>query len=208
MIIIESKKKKPENILKKYPDAILCDVTSKAKNSLIKLSPFYPHGEIPVPFSDGYTATCVEAVWQGLKVFENSDIDICMFQNDTMKNIKRTVRKYGTPLGHRKGVNGTELLGYLEARKQIYIPTYRWVLENKVYGIIERLRQASETKTIVLLDYDTNSDVENLKKPLSHASLIKAYVEGIYPYEDAKGLETLHEQDAKDSFPQQLSIEW
>lgn len=208
MIIIESKKKKPGNILRKYPDAILCDVTSKAKDSLIKLSPFYPHGGIPVPFSDGYTATCVEAVWQGLKVFENSDIDICMFQNDTMKNIKRTVRKYGTPLGHRKGVNGTELLGYLEARKQIYIPTYRWVLENKVYGIIERLRQASETKTIVLLDYDTNSDVENLKKPLSHASLIKAYVEGIYPYEDAKGLEMLYEQDAKDSSPQQLAIEW
>ena len=33
-----------------------------------------------------------------------------------------------------------------------------------------------------MLDYDTNADVENAKKPLSHASLIKAYVEGIYPY--------------------------
>ena len=208
MILIESKKKKPENILKKYPDAVLCDVTSKAKDSLIKLSPFYPHGGIPVPFSEGYMATCVEAIWQGLKVFENSDIDINMFRNDTMKNIKRTVRKYGTPLGHRKGVNGTELLGYLEARKQIYIPAYRWVLENKVYGIIEKLRLASKTKTIVLLDYDTNSDVENLKKPLSHASLIKAYVEGAYPYEDAKGIETLHEQKIKDNSPQQLSIEW
>lgn len=110
-----------------------------------------------------------------------------------MRNIKRTVRKYGVPLGHRKGVNGTELLGYLEARKQIYIPTYRWVLENKVYGIVERLRLASKTKTIVLLDYDTNCDVENLKKPLSHASLIKAYAEGIYPYEDAKGVEVMQE---------------
>lgn len=208
MIIIESKKKKPENILKIYPDAVLCDVTSKAKDSLIKLSPFYPHGGIPVPFSDGYTATCVEAIWQGLKVFENSDIDINMFRNDTMKNIKRTVRKYGTPLGHRKGVNGTELLGYLEARKQIYIPAYRWVLENKVYGIIEKLRLAFKTKTIILLDYDTNSDVENLKKPLSHASLIKAYVEGIYPYEDVKGIETQHEQKIKDNSPQQLTIEW
>lgn len=208
MIIIESKKKKTENILKKYPDAVLCDVTSKAKDSLIRLSPFYPHGGIPVPFSEGYMATCVEAIWQGLKVFENSDIDINMFRNNTMKNIKRTVRKYGAPLGHRKGVNGTELLGYLEARKQIYISAYRWVLENKVYGIIEKLRLASKTKTIILLDYDTNSDVENLKKPLSHASLIKAYVEGIYPYEDAKGLETQHEQKIKDNSPQQLTIEW
>lgn len=182
MIVIESKRKKAATILKKYPDAILADVTSSAKDGLVKLSPFYPHGGIPVPFSEGYTATCVEAIWQGLKVFESCDVDTSLFSNDTMKGLKRTVRKYGKPLGHRKGVYGKELLGYIEARKQIYIPTYKWVLENKVTHIIERLREASKTKTIVLLDYDTNVDVENAKKPLSHASLIKAYVEGIYPY--------------------------
>lgn len=183
MIIIDSKRKKRENILKKYPDAILADVTSSAKDGLAKLSPFYPHGGIPVPYSEGVTATCVEAIWQGLKVFEHCDVDTSLFTNDTMKGLKRTVRKYGKPLGHRKGVNGKELLGYIEARKQIYIPTYRWVLEHKVAHIIERLRDASNSgKTIVLLDYDTNDDVDNPKRPLSHASLIKAYVEGIYPY--------------------------
>lgn len=183
MIIVESKRKKPATILKKYPDAILADVTSSAKDGLVKLSPFYPHGGIPVPFSEGYNATCVEAIWQGLKVFEGAGVDTSLFQNNTMKGLKRTVRRFGKPLGHRKGVNGTELLGYIEARKQIYIPTYRWVLENKVANIIERLKAASEEgKTIVLLDYDTNADVDNAKKPLSHASLIKAYVEGIYPY--------------------------
>lgn len=186
MIIVESKRKKPETILRQYPDAILADVTSGAKDGLVKLSPFYPHGGIPVPFSEGYTATCVEAIWQGLKVFDSSDVDTSLFYNDTMKGLKRTVRKYGTPLGHRKGVNGTELLGYIEARKLIYIPTYKWVLENKVASIIERLRESSKTKTIILLDYDTNADVDNPKKPLSHASLIKAYVEGIYPYGDGK----------------------
>lgn len=182
MIIIESKRKKPATILKKYPNAILADVTSQADTRLKELSPFYPHYDIPVPFSNGYTATCIEAIWQGLKVFESCDVDVEMFKNDTMKNIKRTVRRFGKPLGHRKGVHGTELLGYIEARKQIYIPTYKWVLENKVTWIIEKLKEASKTKTIVLLDYDTNADVENAKKPLSHASLIKAYVEGIYPY--------------------------
>ena len=183
MIIIESKRKKLQTILKKYPGAIPADVTSAATDGLVKLSPFYPHGGIPVPFSEGFTATCVEAIWQGLKVFESCDVDIQMFKNDTMKNIKRSVRRFGKPLGHRKGVYGTELLGYIEARKQIYIPTYKWVLENKVANIIERLRTANnEGKTIILLDYDTNADVENAKKPLSHASLIKAYVEGTYPY--------------------------
>ena len=185
MIIVESKRKKAATILKMYPDAILADVTSGAKDGLVKLSPFYPHGGIPVPFSEGYTATCVEAIWQGLKVFEGSDVDVSLFQNDTMKGLKRTVRRFGKPLGHRKGVNGKELLGYIEARKQIYLPTYKWVLEHKVADIIDRLRVASDSgKTIVLLDYDTNADVEDAKKPLSHASLIKAYAEGIYPYED------------------------
>lgn len=167
--------------MKEYPQAILADVTSQASDDLVKLSPFYPHGDIPVPFSPGYTATCVEAVWQGLKVFENAGVDTSLFSNDTMKGLKRTVRRYGKPLGHRKGVNGTELLGYIEARRLIYLPTYKWVLQNKVVRIIDRLREASRTKTIILLDYTTNADVDDPSKPLSHASLIKAYVEGNYP---------------------------
>lgn len=194
MIIIDSKRRKRENILKKYPDAVIADVTSQATDSLVKLSPFYPHGGIPVPFSEGYTAMCVEAIWQGLKVFESADVDVNMFANDTMKNIKRTVRRFGKPLGHRKGVNGTELLGYIEARKQIYLPAYQWVLENKVANIIERLKEASKTKTIVLLDYTTNCDIDNPKTPLSHAFLVKAYVEGLYPFGDKKPqTETLQE---------------
>lgn len=186
MIIIESHRKKIENLQKQYPGAIIADVTSQAKDGLVKLSPFYPHGGIPVPFSDGITASCVESIWQGLKVFENSDIDTSLFTNTTMAGLKRTVRKYGKPLGHRKGVCGSELLGYIDARHQIYLPAFKWVLENKVQHIIERLREASRTKTIVLLDYATNCDVDDPSKPLSHAFLIKAYVDGLYPFGDNK----------------------
>ena len=50
MIIIESKRKKPATILKKYPEAILADVTSQADSRLRELSPFFPHYDIPVPF--------------------------------------------------------------------------------------------------------------------------------------------------------------
>ena len=186
MIIIESHRKKKETLRKQYLDAIIADVTSHAKDGLLKLSPFYPHGGIPVPFSNGVTATCVEAIWQGLKVFETCDVDTSLFTNTTMAGLKRTVRKYGRPLGHRKGVNGSELLGYIEARHQIYLPTYKWVLENKVRNIIERLREASEAKTIVLLDYTTNCDINDPSKPLSHAFLVKAYVEGLYPFGEKK----------------------
>ena len=204
MIIIESKRKKQENILKKYPDAVIVDVTSKATDGLVKLSPFYPHGDIPVPFSQGYTATCVEAVWQGLKVFEDEDVDVKLFLNDTMKDIKRTVRKHGRVLGHRKGVHGTEILGYVEAKHQIYIPAYRWMLEHRAMYIIERLRKASETKTIVLLDYNTCCNVDDETKPLSHAYLVKAYAEGLYPFDDIKLPEETEKN--KENSPKQLLL--
>ena len=203
MIIVESKRKIIENILKKHPNAVVADVTSQAKDGLVRLSPFYPHGGIPVPFSEGYTATCVEGIWQGLKVFENEDIDTSMFRNNTMKGIKRTVRKHGRVLGHRKGVLGTEILGYMEMKHQIYIPTYRWMLEHKAMDIIERLRKASETKTIVLLDYNTCCDVDDETKPLSHAYLVKAYAEGLYPFDD---LRLSNGIDNKEDLPTQLSL--
>lgn len=183
MIIIDSIRKKKETLLKKYPNAILANVTSKAKDDLVKLSPFYPHGGIPIPFSKGYEGVCVEGIWQGLKVFEKEGIDKSKFYNSSMQNIKRSVRRLGNILGHQKGVDSEKLLDYLEARKDIYAPAYRWVLENKVSQIIERLREANaQGKTIVLLDYTTNCDIEDPSKPLSHAALVKAYVEGTYPY--------------------------
>src|SRR5690554_671662 len=114
MIYIENKKKKEKTLLAKYPNAKIVDVTSKATTGLVKLSPFYPHGDIPIPFSENRKAKSVEGIWQALKVFESADIDEAMFTNDTMKDIKRTVRKYGKPLGHRKGVNGTDLLNYID----------------------------------------------------------------------------------------------
>lgn len=192
-----------ENLRKKYPHAIIADVTSQAKDGLVRLSPFYPHGDIPVPFSEGCTAACVEGIWQGLKVFEDEDIDLSMFNNNTMKGIKRTTRKHGRVLGHRKGINGTEILGYVEAKHLIYIPTYRWMLEHKVMDIIERLRKASETKTIVLLDYNTCCDVDDTTKPLSHAYLVKAYAEGIYPFEDINLTRKTHDQELS---PKQFSL--
>lgn len=181
MIVVESKKKKMETLKKTYPDAMIVDVTSHADDEFVKFSPFYPHGGIPVPFSPDTFGLSVEGIWQGLKVFERAGTDTHAFYIKDMKNIKRTTRKFGTCLGHSKGVDSAELLGYLDARKQIYLPCYKWVLENKLQDLVKALRIISKTKQVVLLDYDTNEDVTNLRKPLSHASLIKAYIDGCYP---------------------------
>lgn len=181
MIIVENHRKKMETLRKAYPDALILDVTSHATGALRKLSPFYPHTGIPVPFTPGMTAASVEGIWQGLKVFEHADVDVQTMQNTTMKDLKRTVRKYGVPRGHRKGVYGDQLLDYLTARREIYLPAYKWVLENKCQDLVELLRKQSAEKTVVLLDYETNGDVNNPRKPLSHAQLVKMYCEGNYP---------------------------
>ena len=181
MIVIESHKKKIETIQKMYPGAIIHDVTSHAKDQFIRFSPFYPVMDIPVPFSPGWTSTCVEAIWQGLKVFEDAGCDVSLFKNTTMKNIKRTTRRFGQTKGHKKGVFGDEMLDYIAARKQIYIPAYKWVLDHKLQFWVNKLRAESADHTVVLLDYDTNSNVDDPSSPLSHASLIKAYIEGNYP---------------------------
>ena len=175
MIVVESKRKSLETLAKKYPGAIILDVTSNSTDrEFVKFSPFYPHYGIPVPGSPALTGACVEGIWQGLKVFESEGISYDTLRNGTMKNIKRTVRTHGKCLGHKYG---DKLLGYVDARKMIYVPTYNWVLQNRLGMLVRKLRELSSRGTVILLDYETNEDVENADKPLSHASLIKAYIE-------------------------------
>lgn len=165
------------SIQKRYEGAYVLDVTSQGIEPWIRFSPFYPHKSIPVPFSSGYISTSVEGVWQGLKVFERADVDTSKFTITTMRSLKRSTNKYGKVLGHRKGVYGTELLGYIEARKFIYLPSYRWMLEHYVYENLKELKCLSQKELVVLLDYETNCDIENGTKPLSHAGLIKSYLD-------------------------------
>ena len=175
MIVVKSKKCSIANINKQYPDAIIIDVTSKATNEFVRLSPFYPVGGIPVPSMEGVTSMSVEGIWQGLKIFEGEGIDTSCFTNNTMKGLKRTCRTHGKCLGHF--CNG-QLLGYIEARKLIYVPCYNWMLQNRCADLVEKISAMSQGRTVVLLDYDTNEYIENPTKPLSHASLIKNYIEG------------------------------
>lgn len=182
MIYVESKRKSLATIRSLHPNAVIIDVTSRGEEPWVRVSPFYPHGGIPVPFSDAVFSASVEGVWQGLKVFEDEDVDFSKFDIDAMKGIKRTVRKYGKPLGHRKGVNGVELLDYGTARRYIYLPTYAWMLDNKAFDVIEKLTHMAEAGDVVLLDYDTNGDLTNLKSPLSHAALVKMYIEKKHPH--------------------------
>jgi O-acetyl-ADP-ribose deacetylase (regulator of RNase III) len=178
-IVIESRRKKRASIEKAWPAALIVDVTSRGEPPWVQFSPFFPHGDIPVPNTPGTFARSVEGLWQGLKVFDREDIDPSRWEITDMKGIKRAAGgRRGKVLGHRFGVGSDVLLGYRDARHRIYLPAYRWVLMNRLADEVGRMRDELACRTVVLLDYETNGDVEDLSRPLSHASLIKGYLEG------------------------------
>lgn len=199
MIYVVNKKRGLGKVKKDFPNADILDVTSSSEHRYAKiLSPFYPHGNIPIPNTPNLKATCVESVWQGLKVFRDADVDFKTFQNGTMRNLKRTVRKYGPPIGHRYGAYSNQILNYFEARMLIYLPTYKYVLDNvlEVHSIAEKIRERSRDHVVILLDYNTNTDIRDITKPISHAELLKMYVENNYP-EYSKDMKPLSEDELK-----------
>jgi hypothetical protein len=168
-------------LAKTYPGAAVVDVTSKGPQPWVRLSPFYPHGGVPVPFTPDVTAQSVEGVWQALKVFDSADVDPAKLDVESMAGLKRTVRRFGEVRGHREGLHGTRLLSYEDARRTIYLPTYRWVLEHRAAEEVAELEDLGTRQDVVLLDYTTNGDVSDLRTPLSHAALIAAHLEDRRP---------------------------
>lgn len=166
-------------LLARFPNAAVVDTTSQGEMPFRKLSPFYPHGYIPIPFSPGQYAESVEGIWQGLKVFSNSDIDVGKFTTLSMRGIKRSSRSYGAILGHRKGINGDELLGYTEAKRAIYIPSYLHVIERNLQTELGELAALASGSDLVLLDYNTAPNPLDPVKPISHAVLCKLHLEGV-----------------------------
>jgi hypothetical protein len=184
-IVVESRRRKRASLEKLWPEALVLDLTSKGVEPWVRFSPFYPHGDIPIPNSPGAFAQSVEGLWQGLKVFEREDIDPGKWAITDLSGIKRSGRSRGAVRGHRFGIGSDVLLGYREARYRIYLPAYRWVLENCLTRYLDLLRQHAAERPVVLLDYETNGDVEDLSRPLSHAGLVKHHLEDSWPVDIA-----------------------
>lgn len=185
-IQVESRRKKEATLLRAHPGAVIVDVTSRGPEPWVRMSPFFPHGNIPIPGRPDEMASCVEGLWQGLKVFEHEDIDPGRWRITNMSGIKRPAGRRGRVLGHRFGTDG--LLSYRDARVQIYLPAYRWVLLNRLQNEVSTLKRQMAEMTILLLDYETNGDIDDLSSPLSHAALVRHHLEGTWPTPSASSL--------------------
>ena len=183
--------KRDANIMaNKYPNALIIDVSYssmryieyKVLNPYGMLNPFYPHGKIQVPFTDGYTGVSISAIWNSLKVFEDADVDVNLRNCEDIHMLRR--ENLGRLIGFRQGSYNNYIMDVEEARRKILIPMFRWMLEQKTYCIIEYLREIAQQQDIVILDDSINCELTIINQPLSYAWLIKSYIEGLIRYED------------------------
>ncbi|HVL15749.1 MAG TPA: hypothetical protein VM529_24470 [Gemmata sp.] len=149
------------------PGSVVIDVSSYAPEPYCTLSPMWVHGGVPVPGMSGQTSDTVEGVWQGLKVIRGR-IATRFFRGPGAK-------RGGRPSGHKLG---GEELGVVEARRRIYVPTYEWVLENRVEPeLIEQLiATALSGVTQYVHDVGDNGDPNDPDQPLAHAAVLVRYL--------------------------------
>jgi hypothetical protein len=175
MIIVKKIGSDVKKMRKEYSNSVILNVTDKGL--MRELSPKFPHNGIPVPFSDGAVAVSVDGIWNGFKVFEGRGIDKKYFNKNMMEEVDREV-KYGCRCkGFRNGLKGAKLMNEVDARKEILIPAYNWMLENRCGKLVEVLKKISKERTLILLDYSENGDIENVSMPFSCATLLKKKIE-------------------------------
>lgn len=158
------------NLHHAFPDAFFYDTSTNAPTvrdysfvtDFREFSPFVPYGNIPVPRSS-LTSDSVEGVWQGLKVIKGR-IDKSYFK-------RKGRQRPGIPKGH---LYGNQIIGYQEARERIFIPTYRWMVQNRcdLNKLEEVYARAMEDMPQFFFDVDTNGNIGVQSSPLAHSSVL------------------------------------
>ena len=142
------------------------DVSSYAEPPLCELSPMWVHGGIPVPGTTE-TSDTIEGVWQGLKVIRGKTAPR-FFRGPGAK-------RGGKPSGHQFG---RKLLGVVDARRLIYVPTYEWTLENRIDPrLLQRFIDAARAGVVQHFhDVGDNGDPSDENQPLAHAAVLVRYL--------------------------------
>ena len=127
-----------------------------------EFSPFTQYGKIPVPGFNDYSDS-VEGIWQGLKIIKGK-IDASYFRGKGRK-------RYGRPSGHLYNGKKTD---YFSARKSIYVPAYKFMIEERVpKESLEKIIAAAKSGVKqYFFDVDTNPNINCLKSPVAHSAIL------------------------------------
>lgn len=151
-------------------DVEFINTTSRSNNWSVGLSPFYVG---PVNVYDGSKSVNMENLWQYSKVYpdmvdDNEEPSSKYFEWAKSGWSKKRADRY--PMGRNAKPlysywNG-EKLGYVEARKKIYVPLYaEAVIKTDAF---KRLKQVynncfEQNKTLYLIDFDAHNIPPNMR---------------------------------------------
>lgn len=192
-----SKKESLQSQLVNANDFYEIDCTSKSIDGLMKeLSPFYLG---PIECYDNMTSLCMENAWQYAKVYEgmvdeyNNPTQLYYdWRNNGFKQQKAKRYPLGKgikPLYSFWKINGNYYkLGYIEARKLIYIPLYaKAVVKTDAYKKLNEY--LANGYNIALADFDGYCNenynknikqvVNNPNKTMGHSFVIKMLLDGL-----------------------------
>lgn len=177
----------PRDRKSSYSDRLVINTTSQSMNDWTReFSPFFLG---PIPLYGDMTARCMENAWQYAKVYPQH-VDVrgqprdLYWQWAQMGWSARRACRYPMGRGARPAFSlwDGQKLGYVEARKRIYVPLYRDALAQT--DAFRRLVEIAKERPIALWDfdgYDHRAEGVSLKdvldddtRPMGHAFVIKA----------------------------------
>jgi hypothetical protein len=160
---------------------------------LWRLSPFsVVEGGVAVPGLDGVRSQTVENAWQFLKLWPGEE----GWREEDAREAFRSPCAIRYPRGRGQKAEGAywghdgSILGYIEARKRIYVPCYLEMLaQPDRVELIERLREAAMRQAVWVWDFDSYEvgasgmrdileALEFEKRPFVHAFLVALAVQG------------------------------
>jgi hypothetical protein len=135
-----------------------------------------------VPGAPGRVCASVEGLWQALKVFSKADVDEKKLAITSMRGLKRSASSFGPVLGHRAGLGSERVLGYVAARRQIYLPAYRHVLLRHLTSELAELARLADTPAAWSSSTSRPTPTSTTpRSPLSHAGLVMHHLRGTWP---------------------------
>ena len=100
--------------------------------------------------------------------------------------MKNEVKEFSYIYDEVSELNSKDLFNYLvETPNCIIYISDKYNLNNNNFerNFINKMQDENLLDLVVFLDYNTNIDYRDLSKPLSHAGLVKLYIEDKYPTE-------------------------
>jgi len=142
------------------PGATVVNTTSRSSDWGRGLSPFFLG---PVKLYGDYTSKNVENAWQYSKVYveytdENNEPNQCYFDWAKKGWDKRVADRYPKGRGAKPlySLWDGQKLGYVEARKKIYLPVYSGVVRNT--SAFSKLQDAFDSSDVLVLqDFDAHN---------------------------------------------------